>query len=861
MPVSNRLASLDAVGAGDIGRVGGKASGLGELLHAGLDVPAGFVITCEAFRDHLRESGLEGLLRRASPAQPEEIRARILGIVVSASLRAEVAAAVEALGPGPVAVRSSALAEDLPGMSFAGQHETFLNISGADAVLDAVRRCWASLFSDHAVSYRRLHHLDLAEAAMACVVQRMVPAEAAGVAFTADPLTGERDRVVVNVVRGLGESLVSGRAIADEYLVAKADGAVLHRRTSGVLASNEAVVLSALLQSALHAERHFKIPQDIEWAFAGGRLFVLQSRPITNLRDEPVSTAQAARPLAVYIDRVREMFPSAGTPLLNDLVLGPLGKKVVRNAAFHGLLPASAGAAGLPGRIVRGRFYIHLDLAEAFVPGLDSFALLDLLESGHMPPLSVLSPRLLFVALGVLPRAAPNLIRALLRLDVLERESLAVIDRLVSPYERADMKALPIRELRGLIQLEPTPEFTRAIIEAPPANALARGLVPSFYSLLQWMCARWADEPAESASALVSGLSGLVEVECAIALWDLAESARLLPSVVAALGDPATAMDRLDRDPEAASWKVSFRAFLDSFGHRAIEEVELGRPRWREQPAYPLSVVASYLRCAPEVSPRAVQLRRALERRKVERRILDRLRLRPLRRFLFRHVLEIAQKASLAGENTKSEIMRIFWIMRMAALEMGRRFVEAGRLTRPDDIFFLVLTEIESDDGSDFRAVVAKRRAEYDSWQKDDAPRIIDARGRAVKEGLRSVRHTHADPDVLTGIPSSAGVARGSARIVLDPAAGVTLHAGEILVAPYTDPAWTPLFIPAAAVVVEIGSLLSHASIVAREMGIPSVVAVADATTELKDGDLIEVDGTKGTVRRLHRATIGPGYS
>lgn len=852
MPVWEWLSPLDAAGSGDIARVGGKASALGELLHAGLEVPPGFTITCDAFRAHLRANGIDELLSRATAARPEDIRAKIQQGVISPSLRAEVKAAHAALGPGPVAVRSSALAEDLPGMSFAGQHDTFLNVSGIDAVLDAVRRCWASLFSEHAVSYRRLHDLGLADAAMACVVQRMVPAEAAGVAFTADPLTGERDRIVVNVVKGLGESLVSGRATADEYLIAKCGGAVLHRRTSGILASNEAVVLAALSQAALQAERHFKVPQDVEWAWAKGRLFVLQSRPITNLRDEPVAMAEASRPLAVYIDRVREMFPSAGTPLLNDLVLGPLGRKIVRNAAFHGLLPASAGTRTLPGRIVRGRFYIHLDLAEAYAPGMDALALLDLLESGHMPPLSVLSPRLLLVALPLLPRAAPNLIRALLRLDALERQSLAVIDELVDPYERADMTALPTRELCGLLRLEPTPSFSRAIIESPPANALARGLVPPFYSLLQWMCARWASEPAESASSLVSGLSGLVEVECAIALWDLAETARSLPSVVAALADPATAMDRLHGIPEAAAWMVSFRSFLDSFGHRAIEEVELARPRWREQPAYPLSVIASYLRCAPEVSPRMVEQRRASERKKVEERILLRLRFRPVRRFLFRHVLDVARKASLAGENTKSGIMRIFWIMRLSALEIGRRFVDAGRIARPDDVFFLELAEIESGGAADLRAVVATRRAEYESWQKDDAPRIIDARGRAVTEGLRSVRHAHADPNVLTGIPSSAGIARGQARIVLDPAKGVTIHEGEILVAPYTDPAWTPLFIPAAAVVVEIGSLLSHASIVAREMGIPSVVAVAGATRELRDGDLIEVDGTKGTVRRLH---------
>ena len=855
MPVSNWLASLDAVGAGDIGRVGGKAAALGELLRAGLEVPSGFVITCDAFRTHLSDGGIDALLIDRGPSGPvaADIRSRFLAAPMSPLLRSEVTLALDLLGSGPVAVRSSALAEDLPGMSFAGQHDTFLNVSGSDAVLEAIQRCWASLFSEHAVSYRRLHGFGLADAAMACVVQRMVPAEAAGVAFTADPLTGERDRIVVNVVAGLGESLVSGRATADEYLIAKRDGAVLHRRTSGALKSSaEGPLLQALARVAVQAEQHFKAPQDIEWALAEGQLFVLQSRPITNLRDEPVGIALATRPLLAYLDRVREMFPSAGTPLLNDLVFRSLAPTILRNAVWNGIVPRAAAAAGLPGRIVRGRFYVDLDVATSFVPGMNAVALLDLAENGRLPPLRAISPRLLFTLLIQAPRAVPIIVRALLRLDGLERESLAVIDRLMRPYELADMRSLDRAELQGLLRLEPTPAFERALIESPPANALARGLAPSCYVLLQWMCEGWAGEPGESASSLVSGLSGLVEVECAVALWDLAQSARSVPAVAEALaGEPSLALARIVQVQDAAPWLEQFRAFLDSFGHRAIEEVEIGRPRWREQPEYPLSVIASYLRCAPEASPRAVAERRGSERRIVEQRILKRLRFRPLRKFLFRGVLDIAQKASLAGENTKSAIRRIFWIMRVAALELGRRLAVAGRIPKAEDIFFLELAEIENENDGDLHARAAARLKEYERWQKDDAPRIIDGLGRAVKEGLRPVRHAHEDPDVLTGIPTSPGVARGRARVVMDPSKGVIIHEGEILIAPYTDPAWTPLFIPAAAVVVEIGSLLSHASIVAREMGIPSVVAVAGATRELKDGDLIEVDGRRGTVRRL----------
>jgi pyruvate,water dikinase len=278
--------------------------------------------------------------------------------------------------------------------------------------------------------------------------------------------------------------------------------------------------------------------------------------------------------------------------------------------------------------------------------------------------------------------------------------------------------------------------------------------------------------------------------------------------------------------------------------------VELARPRWREQPAYPLSVIASYLGCGPEASPAAVHRRRRQEREAIEARILARLRWRPLRRAAFRIALEVSQKASSAGENTKSAIMRIFWVMRCAALELGRRRVEASHLESANDIFFLLRAEL-LDAERDWRTVVAQRRSDHARWQREDAPRVIDGRGRPIREGLRRLRPPDADPSLLVGLGSSPGRARGRVRHVPDPACGVSLQPGEVLVAPYTDPAWTPLFVPAAAVVVEIGSLLSHASIVAREMGIPSVVALRGASSQLRDGELVEVDGTRGTVRRL----------
>jgi rifampicin phosphotransferase len=338
-------------------------------------------------------------------------------------------------------------------------------------------------------------------------------------------------------------------------------------------------------------------------------------------------------------------------------------------------------------------------------------------------------------------------------------------------------------------------------------------------------------------------------MECADALWALADAARAEPAVRAALEkDPARALEALSSEPGARPWLARFQAFLDRFGHRAIEEVELARPRWREQPAYPLGVIASYLRLPPEAAPRAVEQRRRALRESTEARIRARLRW-PWRRWLFGFVLDVARQASSAGETTKFQIVRLLAVVRAAALELGRRRVAQGRLDTSEDVFFLGYDDLEAEQG-DLRERVAARREEHRRQKAQDPPRLIDARRRPIREARRA-----APPAVqgneLHGIGSSPGVVRGRVRVVLDPSHGFELHAGEVLVAPFTDPAWTPLFVTAAAVVVETGSLLSHASIVARELGLPSVVAVPQATRLLADGQEVEVDGTHGTVRLL----------
>jgi hypothetical protein len=301
------------------------------------------------------------------------------------------------------------------------------------------------------------------------------------------------------------------------------------------------------------------------------------------------------------------------------------------------------------------------------------------------------------VRLSLLLRSGPAALwsalagaRMVRRLDRLAAEVCRELDALMSPLERVDLQAWSEDDLRGLVRLRHPPDLLARIVATPPANPVARMLGTPFYTALERLASRWGGEPRGTAAVLVAALPGLPEMECAEALWDLAQAARARPAVRAALErDSSSALTALAGEPEAQPWLAEFRAFLGRFGHRAIEEVELARPRWREQPAYPLGVIASYLRLPPEASPRAVERRRRALREETEARLRARLRWRPWRRWLFGFVLDVARQASSAGETTKFHIVRLLAVVRAAALELGRRRVAGGFLDAPDDVFFL----------------------------------------------------------------------------------------------------------------------------------------------------------------------------
>ncbi|MDP9882697.1 pyruvate,water dikinase [Sinomonas atrocyanea] len=810
--VSPLVLPLASVGAGDLPAVGGKGANLGELMAAGLPVPAGFAVTTEAYRAHAAAAGLDPAAAAADPARARDLLTRT---PLDSAARHEIAAALTDLGPEGtrVAVRSSATAEDLPGAAFAGQQDTFLDIAGADDVLDAVRRCWASLWTDRAVDYRKRQDIDEREVAIAVVVQRMVPAQAAGVLFTANPLTGRRDELVVDAAPGLGDAVVSGEA-TPEHLVLGRDGAVrsVAPRYEGaprVLSDAAAAQLAAL---AVRAERHFtglageETPQDIEWALAEGRISLVQARPMTALPPEPPELDRVQRTVGPFF---LEMFAVRPHPL--D-VTGWLARGVL--PMLH-LMAGSVGVRFPPlGQVIRERDGVPLQL---------------------VPP----RPRPSLLMVG----APLSVARRMRRYDVRRWTSdplLAEFDSAIARLEAEDPAALPWPALVRRV------DRCNAALE-PIARIRVRYLPSAFVPFAPLRLLLAALGLGQLASPLVAGertrtrdgndaleaLAGVVRADP-----ELAHAA----AVLGAAGFLRAVRDR----PEFAGFAAELDAFLAEYGHRESVSVLLATaPTWRDDPT-PVAAILLSLAAAPPGAPPPDRAAGALAE------LLAHPLLRPRRAAeAARAVVGACRRGIAFREDTHFQACRVLPPLRHTFLELGRRLTEVGALAAPEDVFHLRFEELEAltdpvvmDDAeaARVRGLAARRarlRREYGGVPMLDPGLFAPAGGAATGGAL------------LTGTPASGGVAEGPVRVVPGPEAFASLRAGEVLVCPSTNPSWTPLFARAVAVVVDTGGLGSHAAIVAREYGVPAVMATGHGTSVLQDGQRVRVDGTRGRVDPL----------
>ncbi|MBB5153969.1 PEP/pyruvate-binding domain-containing protein [Saccharopolyspora phatthalungensis] len=860
------LLDLGEIGAQDGELVGGKAANLGELLAAGFRVPPGFCISTRAYDEVCRE--LTGDLLDRLPGSAAEIRSRLAGAELPAGLAAAIAAAYAELGPDvPVAVRSSATAEDLPHASFAGQQDTYLNVVGEAALLDAVRRCWSSLWTERAVTYRAANGIDHRAVRLAVVVQRMVDATAAGVLFTANPVTGCRTEAVIDANTGLGESVVSGAVTPDHFVVES--GRITARRLGDKPTSirskpgggTESVVQQgnhpsitddqARSLAALGADvaRHYGTPQDIEWAIDGdGTLWLTQSRPITTLFPVP---AEPLGGLHVYLSInvaqgvYRPITPMGGatlalmfTHLMRNLGIPTDGPqpKLWRQADGWLFADITGMTRSRIGRAVAPQVFA---MAEART-GKVFESLLD-------------DPRL-----PLDPKVPWPLVRRLAGIVAHTKAPIELARTLWSPKRAREQAFGLVREIRaGLARTNPSSAGERLAaaqqglveVAAPRIARIPPRMLPILVlsRLLPRLLGTAAT--AEEVQILLRGIPHNVTTEMDLELWGIAQLARQNPETARLFGD--SAVDELAERYRSRTLPEKIQSgldvFLDRDGHRTVAEIDIGVPRWSEDPAHVLGLIANYVQTGDSGhAADELYLRGAQEAERMAAEIVSRLRRKsPLRARVAGFAVDRVRQLAGLRELPKYCLVLAIANARRHLLAVGRELASTGRLAQADDVFFLDYQEVsEVLAGADHRQLVAQRRETHErELRRRHVPRVLLSDGTEPEATLPA----EAVDGHLVGTSASAGTVTGTARVVHDPVRA-RLAPGEILVAPSTDPGWTPLFLTAGGLVMEMGGPNSHGATVAREYGIPAVVGVPDATNRIVDGRQITVHGSAGTV-------------
>lgn len=833
--------------------VGGKAANLGVLTRAGLPVPQGFCVTTEAYRRVAHLAAIDEVFD--SGAEAGVLAARMRELILAAAVPADITAAIGAYAVDePVAVRSSATAEDLPHASFAGQQDTFLNVVGTEAVLDAVRRCWASLWTDRAVAYRDANGIDHRSVRLAVVVQHMIQSEVAGVMFTANPVTGRRHQAVIDASPGLGEAVVSGAVNPDHFVVS--DGRVVERRigdkrlvirslpgggteqvhggATGAACLTDKRILE-LARLGERVERHYGSPQDTEWALdAAGTLWLTQARPITTL----YPLAEGGAGLRVYF-----CFSLAQGLYRPITPMGVSAFRVLASSAADTLgFPVAdrlAGPAVLadPGQ----RLFVDLTgilrsrVGRALVPRV-----LDLMEARSATVLRRLfdDPRL-----SVTQRSRLPFLRRVARVGFRYRIPAHILEAIIRPsaaHRRADREQVRLRVRLALpdqvtaAQRLDHVERVLATEAIPLAPRILPGAAAGF--LMFGLASKLLGDKARPGelTTVLRGMPHNVTTEMDLALWRLAVRLR---------ADGVTP-ERLAERPLPPVAEQGLAEFLKRYGHRAVAEIDLGLPRWSEDPTHVIGVLANYLRRGdPDLAPDKLFERGAREATQTIDALVSRAG--GVRGRLVRFALGRTRALGGIRELPKFAMVLVLAAVRRQLATVGNELAALGTVAEPSDIFFLTLVEARTAlDGVDQRALVAERREAYGmELRRRHVPRVLLSDGTEPE----AVAHRTPGGDGLSGTPASAGIVTGIARVVLDPV-GAHLEPGEILVAPSTDPGWTPLFLTSGGLVMEMGGANSHGAVVAREYGIPAVVGVPGAIERITTGQRITVDGTTGTV-------------
>jgi len=849
-------------------QVGGKGWNLARLDRYGFPVPVGGVLIADCYRSLLTAEPFRERLEFFARCTADDLGnldviamlARFADDLRALSLPASVRDEIQRfladsnLTHKPLAVRSSATSEDGVESSFAGIHTSTLNVTGLAAIELSILHCYASLWTPQALAYRRRMKFLDRDTACAVVLCEMVgglqgPPVAAGVAFSCDPRTGRRDVITVNSAAGLGDAVVSGRVTPDEYVLCAHDtNRIEARRESGgpLLEDSQIAKLGHLVWRVHWALGEGQDPQDIEWAFDGRRFWLLQARPVTHLPRQSFPSLTGQPPIWSNAN-VKDSFPAPATMMTWSMM-----EAVVRDVLFASLrlvrYPFPAGMEVM--RRFAGRFYFDLAILQWSM--YDAIGITpaetNRTTGGFQPEIEVPPGNPLGGWTG-LARSGRRM-RLLWKLAEFRRGLPGAIDTIFRENRQA--RAMNLASLTDAQLLGEFQRRVRVGNRFTPAIQLAAAYYGAWMTVLQDLLGRLTGDRQQSLVTRLLAASGSVaSAEHGYRLVDLAELARRRPQVRAAFSsDNPSLWHQADADPE---FRQAFAQYLDDFGHRGVCEMDFGSPRWREDPTYLLQQIRGLLTMDPEFNPR----QRAAAVRKQAEDELHQLPwwIRPTVRWL----LSKSRRGAALRESAKSAAAASVELMRLVLLEAGQRLAAQQRLRTAADVFYLASTEVEAYLNGDWSGagaaeLVDDRKSVLTLWQSETPPDVLVAKPTPARLGGASspgVRHSRSAAFHWQGVAAAPGRAEGTACVIDAPHHGDRLATGDVLVAPSTDPGWTPLFLRASAVVMETGGYLSHGAIVAREFGIPSVVNIPGIMSAIASGDRLHVDGDRGEVSRV----------
>lgn len=875
------ILSFDQISKKDLPLVGGKGANLGEMTKAEFPVPFGFCVTTEAYKEFIHYNDLFGFIHQAvQDAKPEnisetgqKIRSKINQAKISTELNDAIVSAIRKVGiDNYYAVRSSATAEDLAFASFAGQQDTYLNIKGESSLINSIKDCWASLFTDRAILYRVQNKIEHEKVHMSVVVQKMILPDIAGIMFTADPISGHRGIISIDASYGLGEALVSGlvspdiykfnknslqienKTIADKKLaiVPVQGGGTKKVEITGQKSKNQVMADTQIVKLAklgMEIEKHYGGPQDIEWCMEGGSLYIVQSRPITSLFPLPEPVPKD-KDLHAYVSLNHiQVMPDPISPLGLDIFRNMVtNSSEARRKSQYGFAPTAAGRIYADASAVLQSKKIGNALIHA-LSNMDFMSAGALSELVNRPDFG----RRIKKSKGSMWTAAKIAVSALVKIIyiLLFKNTEGIVDYMnnfIDQYEKKVEDAIR-NEKQGIKRLDAINEHGAFIHYF--FKEIIPNLVPGLVSLklLENMEKKLLGTN-HYVNTISKGLEGNVTTEMGLLTGDLADMIRKSPELVKEFENEgyrslASRINSLEGHDE---FKKAFNFFMHKYGIRTSGEIDIARERWVENPEPLAKTILSIVNTSREGLHRQEYNALIQNAKTAAEKMVKEVELKhgKLKAKIIKRLIKVLRTNLPIREHHKFLMMRQMMIFKRALLEVAKVLVEKGQLAEERDIFYVGMQELYKaiESGESLTGLVKQRKEEYEHFSKLKAPRVMTSDGEEIKAVIKI---ENLPEGALAGIPVSSGVIEGIAKVIIDPSKD-SLNKGEILVAPFTDPGWTPLFINAAGLVMEVGGQLTHGTVVAREYGIPAVVGIADATKNIKTGQKIRVDGNSGYV-------------